>query len=186
MLMLHMFMSHELTLSVYDFDVMIGTSDHSCWLAKASSSFSLDHCLSVAVCHSCQLECFCMCLCWCVCSNCPGLWCPCHFLSLARLHMYIRCVCLLMSVCACRLSRSFGYLTKDGFCSGHSCHIFPVVVGETNVLMNSSVSPLCLKCDLGKGGGPACGRWGAGVGGGEGGGQQGACKRGGGWADCMQ
>lgn len=36
-----------------------------------------------------------------------------------------------------RLSRSFGYLNKDGFCSGATCHKFPVVVGEFNVLMSS-------------------------------------------------
>ncbi|RYF08132.1 MAG: hypothetical protein EOO40_08025, partial [Deltaproteobacteria bacterium] len=29
-----------------------------------------------------------------------------------------------------RLSTSFGYLTKQGFCSGNTCHRFPVAVGE--------------------------------------------------------
>ena len=77
-----------------------------------------------------------------------------------------------MSVCARRLSRSFGYLNKDGFCSGDACHVFPVVVGETNVLMNSSVSPLCLESDLGEGRGER-GRWVVGRQ------QQGACKHGG-------
>lgn len=47
---------------------------------------------------------------------------------------------LSLSVHVCRLSRSFGYLNKDGFCSGATCHKFPVVVGEFNVLMSSPVS----------------------------------------------
>ncbi|KAL0047433.1 hypothetical protein WJX82_003298 [Trebouxia sp. C0006] len=32
-----------------------------------------------------------------------------------------------------RLSESFGYLNKKGFCAGSSCHIFTVVMGEFNV-----------------------------------------------------
>ncbi|KAL3145645.1 hypothetical protein ABBQ32_003186 [Trebouxia sp. C0010 RCD-2024] len=38
-----------------------------------------------------------------------------------------------------RLSRSFGYLNKDGFCSGGACHVFPVILGEFNVLLSSSL-----------------------------------------------
>ena len=45
-----------------------------------------------------------------------------------------------MSVRLCRLSKSFGYLNKDGFCSGTTCHVFAVVLGEFNVKMTSSVS----------------------------------------------
>lgn len=32
-----------------------------------------------------------------------------------------------------RLSESFGYLNKKGFCSGTTCHVFAVVMGEFNV-----------------------------------------------------
>ncbi len=41
-----------------------------------------------------------------------------------------------------RLSESFGYLNKKGFCAGSSCHIFTVVMGEFNVNFGQTVSPL--------------------------------------------
>lgn len=41
-----------------------------------------------------------------------------------------------------RLSESFGYLNKKGFCVGSSCHIFTVVMGEFNVNFGQTVSPL--------------------------------------------
>ncbi|KAL0029335.1 hypothetical protein WJX77_000152 [Trebouxia sp. C0004] len=36
-----------------------------------------------------------------------------------------------------RLSKSFGYMNKDGFCTGTTCHVFAVVLGEFNVKMDS-------------------------------------------------
>lgn len=39
-----------------------------------------------------------------------------------------------------RLSESFGYLNKKGFCSGSTCHIFAVVMGEFNVNFGQTVS----------------------------------------------
>ena len=63
-----------------------------------------------------------------------------------QLHNSPDCYCTLMltsSVCLsvrCRLSKSFGYMNKDGFCSGTTCHVFAVVLGEFNVKMDSAVS----------------------------------------------
>lgn len=37
-----------------------------------------------------------------------------------------------------RLSKSFGYMNKGGFCSGTTCHVFAVVLGEFNVKMDSA------------------------------------------------
>lgn len=42
-----------------------------------------------------------------------------------------------------RLSESFGYLNKKGFCSGTTCHVFAVVLGEFNVIFDQSVSACC-------------------------------------------
>ncbi len=49
-------------------------------------------------------------------------------------------------VCLCRLSKSFGYLNKDGFCSGTNCHVFTVVLGEFNVKFDSTVSSDLTAC----------------------------------------
>ena len=49
---------------------------------------------------------------------------------------------------ACRLDKSFGYLTPSegsGWCAQGSCHVFAVVIGEFNYNSNDANDVQCFK-----------------------------------------